>query len=201
MQPYTYVLTRPLDWQRNKATKIHAILRAKEDWYQKFYHQFWTDWRINSFDLTTANKHGMIIWSYILGLPAQAFASVNDKFWAFGDLRENFVDVQTVDGNTDGGNFVEDQLTALLDYEATRMLRLRYYSLVLGNTIPQINAALLDVFGRDDQGRVNAWVVRNGNIDLIYRHRDEWSSNFINSLNNFDILPRPTGAGVTIEKV
>ncbi|WVW37728.1 DUF2612 domain-containing structural protein [Aeromonas phage Gekk3-15] len=205
MKPYSYKMTRPLDWQRNKAVAIPSLLESKESWYDQFHHNFWNNWHTDVFDLTTANSFGLLVWSFILDVPAQAFLLFpDDVFWAYGDERQNYYHIQNGAGTGDekGGNFIGGtDSTILTPVEAKKALRMKYYSLITNGTIPQINAALLDVFGTHADGKANAWLADNGNMTVTYKHRDYWSPAFVSAVVQFDMLPKIAGIKTIIMAV
>lgn len=210
MKSYEYVLTRPLDWQRNKAVSLPSLLKSKEDWYTKYHKRFWTKWHRNVFDLTTtADSFGLLVWSFILDVPAQAFMLFpGDIFWAFGPTRQNYYNVPIEDGagnvtgDIEGGNFIGGTDTTILTpIEAKKALRMKYYSLITNGTIPNINRALLDVFGRHEDGKANAWLRDNYDMTVTYMHRDDWSSNFMQAVQEFDMMPKIAGVKYDFELV
>lgn len=200
MKRYEMKIVRPIDWQRNKAPKITKIVQSKQDWYERYKMKFWNDWRKDVFDLKTANDFGLVIWCNILNVPAQAFVfGEHNNYWAFGDKRKNFFAVNTGIGSTKGGNFTDGGLSGLNTEEARKSLRMRYYSLILNNSVPAINAALLDVFGRDDNGLSNAYVIDNNDMTMTYVHKDYWSRAMVENLIKYDIMPRPGTVKITFE--
>lgn len=200
MKKYEMKIVRPIDWQRNKAPKITKIIQSKEDWYSRYKLKFWSDWQKDVFDLRTANDFGLVVWCNLLNVPAQAFVFVkHNNYWAFGDKRKNFFSVNTGIGSTKGGNFTDDGLSGLNTEEARKSLRMRYYSLILNNSVPSINAALLDVFGRDDNGLSNAYVIDNNDMTMTYVHKDYWSRTMVENLVKYDIMPRPGSVKIRFE--
>lgn len=200
MESYSYILTRPLDWQRNKAPNITAILNKKQDWYTINHTNFWNRWRADVFDLRTASSFGLLVWSVILDVPAQAFVLFpGDIFWGFGTNRQNFFHVDSPGGQSEGGNFLGGTEGVILTTEeARKALRLKYYALTISGTVTQINHALRGIFGVDGLGQTNAWVVDNYDVTMTYYHRDTWSANFVQALTLYDLLPKVAGVSYDI---
>lgn len=205
MVPYSYNARRPLDWQRNKAVSLPMLLSKKDDWYRQFNEDFWTTWQHEVFDLSSASPFGLLVWSFILDVPAQAFLLFpGDIFWAYGPERQNYFHIAsgTGTGDVEGGNFIGGtDNTILTPIEAKKALRMKYYSLITNGTIPQINAALLDVFGLHADGNANAWLADNYDLTVTYKHRDYWSPAFISAVTEFDMFPKIAGIKTIIEAV
>lgn len=207
MKPYIYRMTRPLDWQRANpnVVAIPSILRSKESWYDQYHKTFWSNWQNQIFNLNTASPFGLLVWSFILDVPAQAFLLFpGDIFWAFGEKRQNYLNIPTPGGggSQEGGNFIggtDD--TILTPVEAKKALRLKYYSLITNGTIPMINRALLAIFGRHADGFANAWMMDNYDMTVTYFHRDYWSPAFTAAIMEFDMIPKIAGVSYTIESV
>lgn len=206
MKDYNSDILRPLDWQRNKAPNITSILTFKKNWYASNQYQFWEDWRKGVFDLTTAEPFGLLVWSFILDVPAQAFVLFpGDIFFGFGVNRQNYYNVPSPApdyGSVEGGNFIGgNDNTILTSLEARWALRMKYYSLISNGSVPMLNRALRGVFGIDGQGRSNAYVEDGLDMTMKYRHRGIWSTAFIEAVTTYDMLPRVAGVSYTIEAV
>lgn len=206
MVPYEANILRPLDWQRNKCPNITALLTLKSHWYERMHVQFWEDWHTNTFDLTTADPFGLLVWSFILDVPSQAFVLFpGDIFFGFGEARQNYYNVPDPlpnYGSLEGGNFIGgNDSTILTPIEARWALRMKYYSLISNGSVPMLNRALRDVFGVDAQGRSNAYVVDGLDMTMKYVHRSIWSSAFIEAVELYDMLPRIAGVEYTIESI
>lgn len=205
MQNYVHDITRPLQWQRNKAPRIHRLMRLKDDWYVKFHTEFWQRYHRNTFDLKTADSFGLLIWCFILDVPSQAFVLFpHNTFWAFGDKRQNY-DIKNPTDNWSqwrGGNFYGgDDTTILTPAEAKRALRLRYYAMISNGTIPFINEALHDVFSEmPNYVRGDAWVEDGQDMTITYHFKPGMvSATFVNAVMRYDMIPKISGVKTIIE--
>lgn len=167
MEKYIHNVYRPLQWQHNRATALHSILKQKDDWYTYYFSQFWVNWINDVFNLKTATPFGLLVWCFILDMPAQSFVLfTSDVFWAYGPQRQNYFSVPARPGLpvTKGGNFFAgDDAVILTSDEARKALRMRYYQMITPGTVAHINYALADVFG---QG--NAWIIDNEDMTMTY---------------------------------
>lgn len=204
MTPYVSDLNRPLDWQRTNAPNIRNLIRLKNDWYNANRSSFWENWRTNTFDLTSATPFGLLVWSYILEVPAQAFVLFpGDIFFGFGINRQNFLNIPDPNyGSVEGGNFIGgSDSTILTSTEARWALRMKYYALISNGSVPMLNRALKGVFGVDSQGRSNAFVRDNLDMTMTYVHRGIWSTSFIEAVTTYDMLPRVAGVEYDIVSI
>lgn len=179
-------LMQAILWQYNDAARLQAILQAKQDWYDANQRDFWTNWHRDVFDLRTANDFGCAVWSIILEQPLVAdpgAAPADYPAFGFGDHGMNF-------GH---GNFARGATPQTMTTEQKRIiLQLRYRQLVSRGTVPEINAMLVDLFGRLGP----AWVVDNHDMSMTYVFGFEPPSALLQVLDLFDILPRPAGVGI-----
>lgn len=199
MKPYIHDITRPLQWQRNKAPRIHRMLRLKDDWYVQFHTQFWRRWHQRTFSLVTADSFGLLVWCFILDVPSQAFVLFpGNTFFEYGDKRQNYDIKNPIDPYTEwrGGNyFGGDDTTILTPIEAKRALRLRYYALISNGTVPFINAALDDVFGPGV-----AWVEDPQDMTLVYHFTPgSVSAVFVNAVQRYNMIPKVSGVKTIIQ--
>ena len=205
MTPHVTDIMRPLDWQRNSAPNIRAILSLKKDWYRKMHQNFWDTWKKTVFSLNNADPFGLLVWSQILDVPSQAFVLFpGDIFWAYGESRQNYDIKNPADPHTSwvGGNFIGgSDSTILTPVEARAALRMKYYALISNGSVPMINRALKGVFGIDSNGKSNVYVRDNLNMTMTYVVVPPklWSSHFIGAVTEYDLLPRVAGVEYTIE--
>ncbi|GBK97755.1 DUF2612 domain-containing protein [Vibrio harveyi] len=182
-------LMRVLLWQDNEAKNLQALIKAQQDWIDENHCRFWDDWYKDVFNLDTANDFGLRVWSEILGL--RLFATnigSPDDFPAFGfdsDSAQNF----------DNGNFAvdSDQPYALATEQIRIVLKLRYFQITSRGTVPEINRALRTVFGKR-----SAFVVDNRNMTMTYVFAKHVSVELRRAILELDVLPRPSGVGVSI---
>lgn len=179
---------RALLWQHNEAVGLHSVLGQKQAWYDANQKQFWLDWVRDVFDLRTANRFGLTLWSIILGIPLTVTlppSPTTKKNWGFGTFNKNF-------GN---GNFgsLGSSSAGLTVEQARLLLRLRYFQLICRPTVPEINRIMKSVFS--EYGRVYALDDLAMHIRYVFTFVPPSTISFV--LNNFDVLPRP--AAVELE--
>lgn len=179
-----------LDLQRNKADKIIKLITAKQQWYENNLSQFFYDWFLTVFNLTTADKFGLYVWASILdvsllkdklpvpkSLPVIGFDrddSKNFKKSVFGWNSSSSIDL-TVD-------------------EERALLKLKAFILSMDGSRIGINKALADIFGAGVISYIDL-----ENMNATYHISDESLKDFILFLNSVDLLPRP--AGVKINEI
>lgn len=183
-------LLRALLWKHNRAERLEALVRAKDDWYGVSHSQFWRDWLRNVFDLRTANAFGLQVWARILGvrLSLPVDASDPDKpTWGFGPFFRNF-------GHGNFGRLGDGSQLLTIEEQRT-VLRLRYLSLISRATIPDLNRAMATVFG--DRGRV--YVLDPLDMSaLVYVFTFDPGQRLLAILQQYDALPRPSTVGVSV---
>jgi hypothetical protein len=179
---------RGLLWQHNRATKLRALLEAKQAWFDTNHTAFWTDWLHDVFDLRTANAFGCQVWARILGIrlapPPNGTAG---PAWGFGEFHENFDNAPFA---TSGPESVQ------LTVEQQRIvLRLRWYQLTIRPSVTEINRMLADVFS--DLGLVYVLDPRDMS-DITYVFTFVPDPRLVFVLTEFDILPRSSTIGVQL---
>lgn len=176
-------LLRALLWQYNDAERLQSVLAQKSDWYSESQTEFWLDWLVNVFDLTTADDFGLSVWGVILGIPLSFGLPTSGPrpVFGFGEFNQNF----------ENGNFGRDAAgVAGLTVDQKRLvLRLRYYQLVSDGTVPHTNYVLQQVFG-------TGYVLDGGNMTMTYVFPTALPSSVLAVLQEFDLLPRPAGVGI-----
>jgi hypothetical protein len=178
-------LLRAVLWQYQDATGLQSILASKAAWYETHQTNFWTNWRRDVFDLTTANEFGCAVWGVILGLSLSiGQPGAGDRpNWGFGENNLNF-------GN---GTFGRNSAgVASLPVEMKRLLlRLRYFQLVSDGSVPHTNFALQTVFGQ-------GYVVDNQDMTVTYVFQTALDTRLLRAMQTYDLLPRPAGVGYNI---
>lgn len=178
-------LLRALLWQYNDATGVQSLLASKKAWYDENQRDFWTNWRRDVFDLTTANDFGCSVWGVILGLPLSiGLPGTGDRpVWGLGIENENFENAGF--GRKSAG-------VAALTLEQKRLiLRLRYFQIVSDGSVPFINFTLQTVFGQ-------GYVRDNRDMTMTYVFERRLPDQILTVLDQFDLLPRPAGVGTNI---
>lgn len=178
-------LLRALLWQYEEASGLQSLLSSKSAWYIENETEFWTNWRRDVFDLTTANDFGCAVWGIILGIPLSIGQPGSGPRPVFGFGVHNL--------NFENGNFGRDSAgVASLTLDQKRLvLRLRYYQLVSDGSVPHTNYVLQQVFG-------GGYVLDGLNMTATYIFPQALSSQVIAVLEKFDLLPRPAGVGINV---
>ena len=179
-------VTKALLWRHNEAENLQALVNNKQAAIDDINQDFWDDWIVDVFDLTTANDFGLLVWAIILDLPIDISTDSRDnKSWGFGAFRKNF----------NNGNF--GGTVRILNVEEARIvLRLRYYQLICRPTVTQINKILADVFSA-----LGAPYVQD-NLDMTATYVFDFmmTSPLKLVIQENDLLPRPSGvAGIILE--
>lgn len=187
-------LLQSILWQYNDAEKIRGLIQKKQQWYEDQQVHFWETWVTNVFDLTTANKFGLSVWSIILNVPF--FVTDIDFGPVFGFNQIPLININLNFGN---GNFSQIAGKIILTVEEQRLfLRLRYYQLISRGGRQQTNKMLDILFNNPDgiyQG--GAWVVDNFDMTITYYFNCPISQQLLNVLKFYETLPCPAGVRVT----
>lgn len=193
---YSIDLTQSILWQYDSAPNIKSLITQKQDWYNTYQSEFWSNWYTDTFDLITANNFGMSVWSIILDIPYLILGGANDKpIWGFNELPtvNHYV-------NFDRGTFADvSSSRIILSAEDQRIfLRLRYFQLTCDGTIPLINE-FLDVIFNDPAGiyQGGAWALDNFDMTMTYVFNCLISGSLLQALALYDVLPRPVGVSLT----
>lgn len=181
-------LLAALLWCQNDATALQTIMSKKQDWYNLYVEDFWSNWYRDVFNIDTASRFGLNVWSIILGIelgiqlgPARR----GRPAFGFGKNYRNFKN----------GNYtsIQGSVTRLSDSQARLLLKLRYRQLISRPTVPYINKMLKDAFS--EYG--NVYVLDPLNMTfVVYVFDFEPGSQIKRMLKYFDVLPRPSGVGV-----
>lgn len=183
-------LLSALLWEFNSAENLEGLIRSKQVFYDREQTQFWENWIRDVFDLRTANEFGLSVWSIILDLPLfSELEESPDDYTAWGFATAGPAN------NFDNSNFAVSagEFVGLGDEQKRLILRLRYHQLTTTATVPDINRILADVFG----DRI-AYVLDNNNMTIQYTFTTAIDSQLLFALDNFDVLPRPSGVSRTI---
>lgn len=181
-------LLKAILWQYEDAENLKKIASFKASHFEKSMVSFWQNWYRDVFNIDTANDFGLSIWSRILDVPLGIDIPPSDKNkvgFGFGKKKANFK-----------ANFRRNaDYTLSLTVDQKRMLvRMRYFNLTQSPTVTNINAFLKRFFWRNDS---KVFVLDP--LDMTYMY---YVFNFNPDerlrvlLENFDLMPRPSGVGV-----
>nr|WP_314265582.1 DUF2612 domain-containing protein [uncultured Moellerella sp.] len=181
-------LLRAILWQYENADNLKALAQFKAAYFQRSTADFWRNWYQDIFNIDTANAFGLSIWSRILNVPLGIDIPPSDKSkigWGFGQKKANFK-----------ANFRRntDFTLSLTDEQKRLLIRMRYFNLTQSPTVSNINQFLKrffwnessKVFVLDPLDMTYMYYVFNFNPDEPLRIL----------LENFDLMPRPSGVGV-----
>ncbi|WP_193014305.1 MULTISPECIES: DUF2612 domain-containing protein [Gammaproteobacteria] len=181
-------LLKAILWQYEDAENLKKLASFKASHFEKSMVSFWQNWYRDVFNIDTANDFGLSIWSRILDVPLGIDIPPSDKNkigFGFGKKKANFK-----------ANFRRNaDYTLSLTADQKRMLvRMRYFNLTQSPTVTNINDFLKRFFWRD-----NSKVFVLDPLDMSYMY---YVFNFNPDerlrllLENFDLMPRPSGVGV-----
>ena len=174
---------KALLWRHNEAVNLQALLQNKQDALNELNQDFWEAWIDNVFNLQTANKFGLTVWSIILNIPL--IIDETEPYggnFGFGEFRKNF----------DNGRFtaLPGSFSVTIE-EARTILKLRYYQLVTRGTIPECNKIMADVF---DSITVN--VLDGLDMTMYYVFSQHPAPALKSTIESFDLLPRPSAVKI-----
>lgn len=179
-------LLKALLWQHDNAEKLITLMKFKQEWYNREHTQFWDNWIRDVFNINTANDFGLSLWGRILDVPLSVTVqpTTGRPSWGFGVNNKNF-------GNAGFGRATAGQI-GMTTEQRRIVIRMRYFQLTCRPTVTEVNAFLATLFG---QGTV--WVSDSLDMTFVtYVFRQVPDSQLTFILDNYDLLPRPSGVGV-----
>lgn len=183
-------LMRAILWQYEKAPKLKKLVENQERVHNELVGEFWEGWYRDVFNLDTANAFGLSIWARILDVNLSVSFDPQPEKVAFGlgPNRRNFASPSNF------GSREEGQVN--LNVEQVRLaIRARYFSLTNKPTIPNINRFLQRYFWRGDS---QVYVTDPQDMSFVlYTFRYTPGGDLAFLLDNTDLLPRPSGVGVS----
>lgn len=175
-------LKKVIKWEYDQAPNLSSLFDFKQKWYDKNHEEFWTSWERDVFNLFTANDFGLNVWAIILELPLYTESNASPASYpAFG--------FSSFGLNFGKSNFATDVDTVnrLTTEQKRQLLRMRWWQIVSDGSMPSINHALHDVFGRD----VYALDGLDMTITVVYQII--LPDIMMRLLQDFDLIPRPSG--------
>lgn len=172
-------------WQYDATHNLRGLIAEKEAWYSAEHSQYWNDWIVDVFNIDTANDFGLAVWAIILGIPLVVTPDPDPGkiAWGFSMERANF----------ENGNFAATGGSFNLTTAQKRLvIQMRYFQLITRGAAPEVNAFLNRVFGPGE-----CYVEDTLNMHIFYVFTNPVPSALALIFDNYDLLPRPAGVGVT----
>ncbi|MBQ0205424.1 DUF2612 domain-containing protein [Citrobacter portucalensis] len=175
-------LMKVLKWEYDQAPNLSTLFNLKQKWYDDNHQAFWTSWEKDVFNLFTAKDFGLNVWAIILNLPLYTESKASPKNYpafGFADFGLNF-------GRS---NFAVDvdSVNKLTVEQKRQLLRMRWWQITSDGSMPSINHALYDVFGKD----VYALDGQDMTITVVYQII--LPDIMMRLLQDFDLIPRSSG--------
>lgn len=175
-------------WQYENADKFVRLIQSQQAWIDENQNKFWTDWFRDVFDVDTANSFGLSVWARILGinLAVTTTPTSGNTSWGFGAKRRNF-------GRGNFGRNQEGQIGLTLEQQRL-VIKLRLAQIVVRPTAYYINQVLESILNTDS---LKVYAYDNLDMQFITYVFDSAPNSQIRFiLENYDLLPRPSGVGV-----
>jgi hypothetical protein len=198
---YSVNLLQAIIWQYDEATNLLSLLNQKQTWYNTNQTQFWTDWYNNVFNLQTANNFGLSVWSYILNIPLfflEEMESSSKPIWGFNA----YTSPPTLENsylNFGRSNFsIRGSVLSLTTEQQRFLLRLKYFQLSNRVDVTDVNKFLNYLTTTSNIGWAgNIYMLDNLNMTVTYQFSiSGFPSSLLSIIQQFDVLPRPTGVGI-----
>lgn len=175
-------LMKVVKWEYDQAPNLIGILNLKQKWYSENQEQFWIAWEKDVFNLFTANDFGLNVWALILNLPLYTETTKSPSSYpAFGFASAGL--------NFGKSNFATDaDAVNHLNVEQKRqLLRMRWWQITSDGSMPSINHALYDVFGKD------VYALDGNDMTITIVYQVILPGILMRLLQDFDLIPRPSG--------
>lgn len=181
-------LLKAILWQYEDADNLKALAGYKSAYFDKSTVQFWRNWYRDVFNIDTANEFGLNIWSRILDVPLGIDVPPSDKTkvgLGFGKKKANFK-----------ANFRRNSdYTLSLTVEQKRLIiRMRYFNLTQSPTVTNINEFLMRLFWQEDSKVFVLDPLDMTYMYYVFNYNPDERLRLL--LENFDLMPRPSGVGV-----
>ncbi|SFN19884.1 Protein of unknown function [Izhakiella capsodis] len=181
-------LLRAILWQYENADKLNALARGKSAYFNRSTVAFWRDWYRDVFNIDSANDFGLAVWGRILDVPLGIDVPPSDKNkigYGFGANKRNFK-----------ANFRRnaDYTLTLTTAQKRLLVRMRYFTLTQSPTITNINRFLARYFSNGNGKVVVLDPLDMSYIWYVFDFKPDEGLRLL--LDNFDLLPRPSGVGV-----
>ena len=182
-------LIKAILWHYEGAERLQQLARFKEAHFNRSTSEFWANWNRDVFNIDTANDFGLSVWARILDVPLGIDVPASDrtkKGFGFGTHKANF--------NKSNFRRNSDFTLSLTTSQKRLLVRMRHFNLTTSPTVTNVNAFLQRFFW---QGDSKVFVLDP--LDMTYMY---YVFNFNPDeklrllLENFDLMPRPSGVGV-----
>jgi hypothetical protein len=200
---YNVNLLQAILWQYDESTNLVSLINQKQEWYDTYQSQFWTDWYNNVFNILTANQFGLSVWSYILNLPLYLdnTPEPSDKpVWGFNN-NSLYPTLENTYLNFGMGNFSTKSTIISLSVEEQRfLLRLRYFQLSDNGVVSNINS-FLDYLCRTSSIDYAGTIYALDGLDMTMTYvitDPGFPDDLIEAISILDLFPRPTGVKIKI---
>lgn len=197
----TQDVTDSLLWQYNDAPAIRYLVSAKEGFNQAGSLDFWAWYFFEYFAMSglfvSPTPEKVTIWAILLGLPITSSPPTNlTKVQAFDTLAHAYPNNQNY-YNANFGSTTGSTVNLPIEW-AIFALRLRYFNLTGGMTIPQINSFMNFLMDYDGTNINANKIVLTDNHDMTITYKMNYVPNQFQTyiFNNLDLLPRPAGVMV-----
>ena len=78
-------------WQYDKAEKLSALFKLKQEWYRNNVSYFITKWYLDVFNIKTATDFGLSVWGKILNFPRQIVNKSNNSILSLSTEQYRFL--------------------------------------------------------------------------------------------------------------
>ncbi|WP_416775998.1 DUF2612 domain-containing protein [Xenorhabdus budapestensis] len=180
-------LLRAILWQYENAPKLNTLAHRKAADFEHSNVAFWHHWYRDVFNIDTANDFGLAVWARILDVSLGIDVAPSDKTkTGIGfDKKRNFK-----------GNFRRnsDYILQLTTGQKRLIIRMRYFNLTQSPTVVNINTFLERFFWRDDSKVFVLDPLDMTYMYYVFNYNPDEHLRVL--LENFDLMPRPSGVGV-----
>lgn len=175
-------------WQYENADKFVRLIQSQQAWIDENQNKFWQDWLRDVFDVDTANSFGLSVWARILGinLAVPTTPTVGNTSWGFGASRLNF-------GRGNFGRDRDGQINLSLDQQRL-VIKLRLAQIIVRPTSYYINEMLESILNAPGRSVYAYDTLDMEYVVYVFDFAPDSQLRFI--LENYDLLPRPSGVGV-----
>ena len=175
-------------WQYENADNFVRLIQSQQAWIDENQNKFWQDWFRDVFDVDTANSFGLSVWARILGinLAVPTTPTVGNTSWGFGANRKNF-------GNGNFGRDRDGQINLSLDQQRL-VINLRLAQIIVRPTAYYINEMLESILNTPGRSVYAYDTLDMEYVVYVFDFAPDSQLRFI--LENYDLLPRPSGVGV-----